>query len=217
MIHENSFLGQTSLIELHLEENRMRDLNNLYPLVKLQRLFLGVNKIQVSRKMLYRPFLVFRLTKLQILDGVPVTMDEKEKAEFLLCEHNTMPSSSMETGLAAIMPLLTRPNTLRTTNSLPKGLQPFSGPDFNLPHGFGDSVPQEPVRNKRPKHLGTNLPNTRTFQSDIICRQIRSGATYQPAYMQQQRDSSRNMRTLMQIQDQDSRVHNSSASKPSQM
>ncbi|XP_043553199.1 leucine-rich repeat-containing protein 9 [Chiloscyllium plagiosum] len=240
MIHENSFLGQTSLIELHLEENRMRDLNNLYPLVKLQRLFLGVNKIQdigelekldslpnltelsvvgnpVSRKMLYRPFLVFRLTKLQILDGVPVTMDEKEKAEFLLCEHNTMPSSSMETGLAAIMPLLTRPNTLRTTNSLPKGLQPFSGPDFNLPHGFGDSVPQEPVRNKRPKHLGANLPNTRTFQSDIICRQIRSGATYQPAYMQQQRDSSRNMRTLMQIQDQDGRVHNSSASKPSQM
>ncbi|XP_078418403.1 leucine-rich repeat-containing protein 9 isoform X2 [Cetorhinus maximus] len=241
MIHENSFLGQNALLELHLEENRMRDLNNLYPLAKLQRLFLGANKIQdigelekldslpnltelsvvgnpVSRKMLYRPFLVFRLTRLQILDGVPVTMDEKERAEFLLCEHSAMSSNPpLETGLCAIMPLLTRPNTLRATNSLHKGLQAFSPPDFNLPHGFGDSMPQETARNKKHKHLGGNLPNTRSFQPDIICRQMRSGGTYQPSFMQQQRDSSRNMRTLMQIQDQDSSIHNSSASKPSQM
>ncbi|XP_072347821.1 leucine-rich repeat-containing protein 9 isoform X4 [Scyliorhinus torazame] len=228
MIHETSFLGQSALLELHLEENRMRDLNNLYPLVKLQRLFLGANKIQdigelekldslpnmtelsvvgnpVSRKMLYRPFLVFRLTRLQILDGVPVTMDEKERAEFLLCEHSAMPSNlTVETGLSAIMPLLTRPNTLRATNCLPKGLQPFSAPEFNLPHGFGDSIPQETARNKKYKHLGGNLSNPRSFQPDIICRQMRSGGTYQPSFMQQQRDSSRNMRTLMQIHDQDS-------------
>ncbi|XP_078089252.1 leucine-rich repeat-containing protein 9 [Mustelus asterias] len=241
MIHENSFLGQSALLELHLEENRMRDLNNLFPLVKLQRLFLGANKIQdigelekldslpnmtelsvagnpVSRKMLYRPFLVFRLTRLQILDGVPVTMDEKERAEFLLCEHSATPSNpSVESGLSAIMPLLTRPNTLRVTNCLPKGLQPFTAAEYNLPHGFGDSIPQETARNKKHKSLGGNLSNIRSFQPDIICRQMRSGGTYQPSFMQQQRDSSRNMRTLMQIQDQDSRVHNSSASKPSQM
>ncbi|XP_067847992.1 leucine-rich repeat-containing protein 9 isoform X2 [Heptranchias perlo] len=171
MIHENSFLGQSSLIELHLEENRIRDLNNLYPLIKLQRLFLGGNKIQdiaelekldslpnltelsavgntVSRKMLYRPFLVFRMMRLQILDGVPITVDEKEKAEILLSEQNAIPSNPpTETGLSSIMPLLTRPNPLRATNiTLPKGLQPFAAPEFNLPHGFGDSNPQETAK-----------------------------------------------------------------------
>ncbi|XP_067894912.1 leucine-rich repeat-containing protein 9 isoform X4 [Heterodontus francisci] len=240
MIHENSFLGQSCLIELHLEENRMRDLNNLYPLVKLQRLFLGANKIQdivelekldslpnltelsvdgnpVSRKVLYRPFLVFRLTRLQILDGVPVTVDEKERAELLLCEHNAMYSNPpVEAGFSAIVPLLTRPNALRATNSLPRGLQPFSASEFNLPHGFGDSIPQETAKNKKQKHLGGYQSITRSIQPDIICRQMRTGANYQH-YMQQQRGSSRNMRTLMQSTDQDSRIHNSSASKPSQM
>uniref|UniRef100_UPI00398E77B4 leucine-rich repeat-containing protein 9 isoform X3 n=1 Tax=Pristiophorus japonicus TaxID=55135 RepID=UPI00398E77B4 len=241
MIHENSFLGQSALIELHLEENRMRDLNNLYPLVKLQRLFLGANKIQdigelekldslpnltelsvvgnpVSRKILYRPFLVFRLMRLQILDDVPVTVDEKEKAELLLCEHNGIPSNPpTETGLSIIMPLLTRPNALRPANSLARALPPFSPPEFNLPHGFGDSISQETAKNKKHKHLGGNLPNTRSVHPDIVCRQMKSGANYQPPYMQQQRGSSRNMRTSMHSQDQDNRIHNNNAPKPSRM
>uniref|UniRef100_A0A8C7RDG2 Leucine rich repeat containing 9 n=1 Tax=Oncorhynchus mykiss TaxID=8022 RepID=A0A8C7RDG2_ONCMY len=44
---ENSFFGQAFLLELHLAENRLRELNHLQPLTELRRLFLGMNKLQV--------------------------------------------------------------------------------------------------------------------------------------------------------------------------
>uniref|UniRef100_A0A674DX66 Leucine rich repeat containing 9 n=1 Tax=Salmo trutta TaxID=8032 RepID=A0A674DX66_SALTR len=43
---ENSFFGQAFLLELHLAENRLRELNHLQPLTELRRLFLGMNKLQ---------------------------------------------------------------------------------------------------------------------------------------------------------------------------
>ncbi|XP_051873980.1 leucine-rich repeat-containing protein 9 [Pristis pectinata] len=237
IIHENSFLDQSSLIELHLEENRMRDLNNLYRLVKLQRLFLGGNKVQdigelekldslsnltelsvvgnpVSRKMLCRPFLVFRLMNLQILDGVPVSTEEKERAEFILCEHNATPlKPTTEPGLSVIMPLLTRPSILQASGSMTRRLHPLTAPEFNLPRGFGDSAPQEMTKNKRHKHLGGNLPNTQNMQSDIVCKQLKSGANYPSPYMKQQRGNTRNIHTLMHSQEQDNRGHLNSAPK----
>jgi Leucine-rich repeat (LRR) protein len=42
-----SFIGQRRLQELHMEDNRLRDLSNFQPLLNLQRLYLGMNKIQV--------------------------------------------------------------------------------------------------------------------------------------------------------------------------
>ncbi|XP_069772401.1 leucine-rich repeat-containing protein 9 isoform X3 [Narcine bancroftii] len=228
IIHEKSFMSQRSLIELHLEENRMRDLNNLYQLVKLQRLFIGGNKIQdlgelekldslpnlielsvvenpVSRKMLYRPFLVFHLMNLQVLDGVPVSSEEKERAELLLCEHNaTFLKPTTETGLSIIMPLLTRPNALRAS-SLPRGLHHLTAPESNLTHDFGDLAPQEISKNKRHKHLGGNLLNPQNVQPDIVCKQLRNGGNYQPPYMNQQRGNTRNIHTLKHPQEPDSR------------
>lgn len=47
-IGEYSFMNQWNLAELHLEENRLRELLNLECLENLQRLFLGMNKIQVG-------------------------------------------------------------------------------------------------------------------------------------------------------------------------
>lgn len=44
---ENSFVGQNALLELHLAENRIRELNHLDPLKELRKLFLGLNKLQV--------------------------------------------------------------------------------------------------------------------------------------------------------------------------
>ena len=38
--------GLNSLKELHLEENRLRDLSNLHLLPLLERLYLGLNRIQ---------------------------------------------------------------------------------------------------------------------------------------------------------------------------
>ncbi|PNI83655.1 LRRC9 isoform 6, partial [Pan troglodytes] len=78
-------------------------------LVKLEKLFLGYNKIQditelekldvistlreltvygnpICRKMLHRHMLIFRLPNLQMLDGSPVNSDDRAKAEFHLAE-----------------------------------------------------------------------------------------------------------------------------------
>uniref|UniRef100_A0A803SWL0 Leucine rich repeat containing 9 n=1 Tax=Anolis carolinensis TaxID=28377 RepID=A0A803SWL0_ANOCA len=108
-INENSFSKLSSLVALHLEENRLRELNNLTPLGKLQKLFLGLNRIQelselekldnlscikelsiygnpVSRKICHRPLLIYRLPKLQVLDGITVSPEERARAEIHLLE-----------------------------------------------------------------------------------------------------------------------------------
>lgn len=49
VITETSFFFQTNLIELHLEENRVRELAHFDRMIKLEKLFLGSNKVQVGR------------------------------------------------------------------------------------------------------------------------------------------------------------------------
>ena len=44
-IQEYSFFGLDRLRELHLEENRLRDLSHFKPLPCLERLYLGLNRI----------------------------------------------------------------------------------------------------------------------------------------------------------------------------
>lgn len=44
---ENSFVTQTALLELHLTENRIRELNHLEHMTELRKLFLGANRLQV--------------------------------------------------------------------------------------------------------------------------------------------------------------------------
>ncbi|XP_048830995.1 leucine-rich repeat-containing protein 9 [Brienomyrus brachyistius] len=106
---QSSFSGQTSLVELHLAENRLREVDHLQPLVKLRRLFLDANKLQdlseiekleelpslvelsvlgnpVARRTRHRPAVLVRLTRLQVLDGLAVTLEEKAWAEMLLNE-----------------------------------------------------------------------------------------------------------------------------------
>ena len=46
-IGEHSFTSQWNLLELHLEENRLKELTHIGCLENLQRLFLGMNRIQV--------------------------------------------------------------------------------------------------------------------------------------------------------------------------
>ncbi|XP_008581575.1 PREDICTED: leucine-rich repeat-containing protein 9-like [Galeopterus variegatus] len=107
--HDSAFAKPSSLLALHLEENRVRKLSKLQPLVKLEKLFLGYNKIQdiaelekldvisslreltvygnpICRKMLHRHVLIFRLPNLQMLDGIPVNSDDRAKAELHFSE-----------------------------------------------------------------------------------------------------------------------------------
>ncbi|XP_076099461.1 leucine-rich repeat-containing protein 9-like isoform X2 [Mytilus galloprovincialis] len=103
-IFETSFINQWNLQELHIEENRIRDLSNLHCLEHLQRLYLGSNRVQeiselekldslvnmieislvnnpAARRHLHRPLLVFRLKQLMVIDGIPVNEEERTKAE----------------------------------------------------------------------------------------------------------------------------------------
>lgn len=44
---KNSFAAQALLLELHLAQNRIRELNHLDPLIELRKLSLDMNKLQV--------------------------------------------------------------------------------------------------------------------------------------------------------------------------
>ncbi|XP_013396331.1 leucine-rich repeat-containing protein 9 [Lingula anatina] len=103
-ITEISFMNQWNLQELHMEENRVKELDGLTVLENLQRLYLGMNRIQdiselekmeclpnlielsvvsnaVARRLIHRPMLVFRMPNLMIIDGIPVSDEERAKAE----------------------------------------------------------------------------------------------------------------------------------------
>uniref|UniRef100_A0A3Q3KZ46 Leucine rich repeat containing 9 n=1 Tax=Mastacembelus armatus TaxID=205130 RepID=A0A3Q3KZ46_9TELE len=110
VLAENSFVGQNVLLELHLAENRIRELNHLDPLTELRKLFLGFNKLQditeldklevlpslTELSVLGNPVsiisisVVLRLSRLQVLDGTMVTLEERTRAELL----NAAPSVS---------------------------------------------------------------------------------------------------------------------------
>ncbi|CAF3373605.1 unnamed protein product [Rotaria socialis] len=109
VITETSFFFQTNLVELHLEENRLRELSYFDRMIKLEKLFLGSNKIQeicelekinpliclgelslinnpVSRKTTYRFFIAYRLPQVQILDEQNITEDDRLRAEIYYAE-----------------------------------------------------------------------------------------------------------------------------------
>lgn len=66
--NDSAFAKPSSLLALHLEENRLRELGKLQSLVKLEKLFLGYNKIQVT--------VIFLLWDLQAL----VSLSSEHKA-----------------------------------------------------------------------------------------------------------------------------------------
>ncbi|XP_068737471.1 leucine-rich repeat-containing protein 9-like isoform X3 [Montipora capricornis] len=124
-ISSSSFASQWNIAELHMEENRIRELKNLEPLQNLQRLYLGMNRIQeltelerleslrhlvelsvinnaVTRRLLHRPVLVYRMPNLLCIDGIPVTNDEKTKAETYFQEQQ----GSMQSMASALEPSL---------------------------------------------------------------------------------------------------------------
>ncbi|XP_026635089.1 leucine-rich repeat-containing protein 9 isoform X2 [Microtus ochrogaster] len=181
--NDSAFAKPSSLLTLHLEENRLRELGKLQSLVKLEKLFLGYNKIQeiaelekldvipslreltvygnpICRKMAHRHVLIFRLPNLQMLDGIPITTDDRTKAEFhfseLQAKKNSviqsnfptskfLPQSHLQTPLSCkFVPVTSSPadsgpfchvkaSPIKITNViLPVGFSHFLGPDFTL-------------------------------------------------------------------------------------
>ncbi|XP_065844626.1 leucine-rich repeat-containing protein 9-like isoform X3 [Oscarella lobularis] len=108
-LFSHSFVSQYNLEELHMEENRLKDLSHFECLRALKRLYLGMNRIQnmaeiekigflstllevslisnpATRKQLHRPLLIYRLPLVQIIDGLDVSEEERMKIEFYFAD-----------------------------------------------------------------------------------------------------------------------------------
>ncbi|VDP84994.1 unnamed protein product [Echinostoma caproni] len=103
-IGEVSFFYNWSLQEIHLENNRLKELQSLCGLESLKRLYVGGNKLcnlgdletfaiaqknlieisvvdnPITAKQLHRLILVHGSPRLQSIDGIPVTAEEKDRA-----------------------------------------------------------------------------------------------------------------------------------------
>nr|XP_020446740.1 leucine-rich repeat-containing protein 9-like isoform X2 [Monopterus albus] len=195
---ENSFIAQNALLELHLAENRIRELNHLNPLIELRKLFLDLNKLQdvteldklevlpsltdlsvvgnpVAQKSLHRPAVVLRLSRLQVLDGVMVTLEERTRAELF----STVPSPSTqcsgasfpttEINLPGLLPLMPRYTPLRAM-SISGGLQNSHGHNI-LSSNTDEAQSHYTYKLSDRKHKHSKAPQS--SQTDITFRHIR--------------------------------------------
>ncbi|XP_036398728.1 leucine-rich repeat-containing protein 9 [Megalops cyprinoides] len=197
---ETSFLSQTVLLELHLAENRLRELNYLQPLPELRRLFLDMNKLQdlseidkleslpslvelsvvgnpVSRRSQHRQSVVLRLSRLQVLDGMTVSLEERTRAELTYTDSQcSVPTSSaMETNVPCLLPLpMPRGVPLRGT-AVNGGAHHFLGPE--LPCNL-DEMPlyDAPKYRKQKPYGGLMPPSCRSSQAELNFRHLRGGA-----------------------------------------
>ncbi|XP_069063527.1 leucine-rich repeat-containing protein 9 [Pleurodeles waltl] len=241
MISETSLAKQRRLLELHLEENRLRELTNLQHLLQLKKLFLGFNKIQetaeldkleslssiveltilgnpISRKMLHRPILVFRLPSLQILDGIPVTAEERARAEIHFIEQQMLPvtTGSLDVGLPSSTSVLTKPPPMRVTNVNLGGISHILGSDLVFPHPHDETLPNEANKQKRSKFqtvMGL-INHPRSIHGEMAYRQLRGGPNISPTYIAQQSGSLRNAHIQANSQEHDGRLPNNGYSRP---
>ncbi|XP_026155221.1 leucine-rich repeat-containing protein 9 isoform X2 [Mastacembelus armatus] len=196
VLAENSFVGQNVLLELHLAENRIRELNHLDPLTELRKLFLGFNKLQditeldklevlpsltelsvlgnpVSRNSLHRPAVVLRLSRLQVLDGTMVTLEERTRAELLNAAPSTCtqcPGASLsatEINIHGLLPIMPRYTPLRAI-SIAGGLHNLHGHDI-LSSNMDEAQAHYTYMHKKDKYSDA----ARSGQSDASFRHIR--------------------------------------------
>ncbi|XP_057715236.1 leucine-rich repeat-containing protein 9 isoform X3 [Corythoichthys intestinalis] len=190
-LYENSLISQSVLVELHLTENRIRELNHLYPLAELRKLFLGMNKLQdiseldkldvlpsltelsvignpVARNSLHRPTVMRNLPQLQVLDGITVTLEERTRAEITdttQCEECCAAGlESNLTGLTTYMPV--RGMTMSGIQNLIHGHEaiPSNKDEPQVQHPSKCKKPTE----KNPTHADNSSRQTRKAKNNLI-------------------------------------------------
>ncbi|KAI5232096.1 Leucine-Rich Repeat-Containing Protein 9 [Manis pentadactyla] len=201
--NDSAFAKPSSLLTLHLEENRLQELSKLQPLVKLEKLFLGYNKIQdiaelekldvisslreltvygnpICRKMLHRHVLIFKLPNLQMLDEIPVNSDDKAKAEIYFSElqakkKSCIPVTNFPTEGGSFGQVKASP--IKITNViLPGGFNHYAGPDFTL-------TPE--VEDKKNKNAGILTNSPQSIHAEIAFRQLRE-INFSPSLLSRQ-------------------------------
>ncbi|XP_035387169.1 leucine-rich repeat-containing protein 9 isoform X2 [Electrophorus electricus] len=187
ILSEGSLSRQESLLELHLAENRLRDLSHLGPLTQLRRLFLDMNKLQdtaeldkledlpslielsvvgnpMAKRSLHRPAVVVRLPRLQVLDGITITLEEQTRSELMYNEGQYLSPPVVGADV------LTLPGLLPLCRALPgRGTCLTSGLQHLLGHEIITTpLMEEPHHNNKKRAGGTHVHSA---QSDGSYRQ----------------------------------------------
>ncbi|XP_064148616.1 leucine-rich repeat-containing protein 9 [Loxodonta africana] len=231
--NDSAFAKPSSLMALHLEENRLRELSKLQPLVKLEKLFLGYNKIQdmaelekldvisslreltvygnpICRKVLHRHLLIFRLPNLQMLDGTPVNSDDRAKAEFHFSELQAKRNSFIPVTKSLMdggsLGQVKAPPIKITNVILPGEFNHFLGSDFTL-------TPE--VEDKKNKNAGTVTDNPRSIHAEITFRQLK-GANLSPTLLSQQNIASQTAQ-IYQSNQEEGRIPGNNVPRSNQM
>ncbi|KAK7487003.1 hypothetical protein BaRGS_00021673, partial [Batillaria attramentaria] len=100
-VSEYAFANQWNLQELHMEENRLREISPLGCLENLQRLYLGSNRIQDISE-LEKVDTLSNLVEisvvnnaLMIIDGIAVTEEERNKADLYFADQIPLQANTM--------------------------------------------------------------------------------------------------------------------------
>ncbi|KAG8126617.1 hypothetical protein E2320_021794 [Naja naja] len=188
VISENSFARQSSLLALHLEENRLRELNNLLPLGKLQKLFLGLNRIQdlvELEKLEYLPCIKeLSIYGNPVLDGVTVSPEERARAEFHLLEQQVLPSatSPIECGFPGLLPSFPKACPLKIANmSLSGAISHAYVTEFGFPYTIDEVNGSEANKSRKTKNTALGLCSSRSIHAELAMRQAKS--TSVPQYI----------------------------------
>jgi Leucine-rich repeat (LRR) protein len=193
-ISQSSFVGNPGLRGLQLESNELRTIANMTSMLRLRSLFLANNRITdlaiceyvqssrlspvlaeltlknnpVTRKQLYRPTVIFKVTTLAALDGQPVTADERARAAAMF-EQSEYGGGMAGIGVNGVTPVFyyadpqthanihsgTRAPSTQTTSRAPIRLQSFNLDmnNFNAAGGERSSGVLQPMQPYPPSQV----------------------------------------------------------------
>nr|XP_021524464.1 leucine-rich repeat-containing protein 9 [Aotus nancymaae] len=200
--NDSAFAKPSSLLALHLEENRLRELGKLQSLVKLEKLFLGYNKIQDITE-LEKLDVISSLRELTVygnpmLDKIPVNSDDRAKAEFHLAElqakkNSLIPVTSSPMDGRSFGQVKTPP--IKITNViLPGGFSHYLGSDITL-------TPEVEVSDRKNKNAGILTNNPRSIYAEIAFQQLR-GLSISPSLLSHQNIASPTAQIYQSNQDE---------------
>lgn len=151
-LENSSLLSLRSLRELHIEENRLKELCNFSSFISLERLYIGMNRIQdfgeveklcdlpqvielslisnpVSRRLQHRSFLITNLSSLLCLDGVTITLEERQAAHASLQDQQeeleVVPPPSMATAVPPQLKVMNIPLGQTQMPMMPQNWKPY--------------------------------------------------------------------------------------------
>ncbi|KAJ8290317.1 hypothetical protein GJAV_G00011350 [Gymnothorax javanicus] len=140
----------------------------------------------VARRPQHRLSVVLRLSRLEVLDGIPVTLEERIRAEQADTEAQSpiSVSTAPEPNVPCLLPLMPRGVHLRNTAvALPLQLGQDAALPFNQEEAPLSELPKYKTNGKPKQNTGLLPPQCRTGPSEMALRQFRGSASLSTTYL----------------------------------